>query len=40
MMMVVMMIMTMMTRWDQKTYKWSVVVRQEPEVGNLIEVAF
>jgi len=27
-----------MTQWDSKTYKWSVVVRQEPEVGNLIEV--
>ena len=27
------------TRWDSKTYKWSVVVRQEPEAGNLLEVA-
>ena len=26
------------TRWDSKTYKWSVVVRQEPEAGNLLEV--
>ena len=27
-----------MPRWDQKTYKWSVVVRQEAEAGSLIEV--
>ena len=27
-----------MPRWDQKTYKWSVVVRQEAEEGSLIEV--
>ena len=36
--MVIMMSLTK-TRWDSKTYKWSVVVRQEPEAGNLLEVA-
>ena len=35
--MVIMMSLTK-TRWDSKTYKWSVVVRQEPEAGNLLEV--
>ena len=35
--MVIMMPLTK-TRWDSKTYKWSVVVRQEPEAGNLLEV--
>ena len=39
-MMTVIMVMEMMAmpRWDQKTYKWSVVVRQEAEEGSLIEV--
>ena len=39
-MMVMVMVMEMMAmpRWDQKTYKWSVVVRQEAEAGSLIEV--
>merc|ERR550534_2362825 len=27
-----------MTQWDSKTYKWSVVVRQEPEAGDVLEV--
>ena len=27
------------TRWDSKTYKWSVVVRQEPEAGDVLEVS-
>ena len=29
---------TTLTRWDSKTYKWSVVVRQEPEAGDVLEV--
>ena len=36
--MITMTVMMTMRRWDQKTYKWSVVVRQEPEAGSLIEV--
>ena len=30
---------TTLTRWDSKTYKWSVVVRQEPEAGDMLEVS-
>ena len=37
--MMVLMMNTTLTRWDSKTYKWSVVVRQEPEVGNVLEVS-
>ena len=33
------MMITSLTRWDSKTYKWSVVVRQEPEAGDMLEVS-
>ena len=36
--MTVLIINTTLTRWDSKTYKWSVVVRQEPEAGDVLEV--
>ena len=35
----VLMMNTTLTRWDSKTYKWSVVVRQEPEAGDVLEVS-
>ena len=37
--MMVLMMSTTLTRWDSKTYKWSVVVRQEPEAGDMLEVS-
>ena len=37
--MMVLIMSTTLTRWDSKTYKWSVVVRQEPEAGDVLEVS-
>ena len=37
--MLVLMMNTTLTRWDSKTYKWSVVVRQEPEAGDVLDVS-
>ena len=37
--MLVLIMNTTLTRWDSKTYKWSVVVRQEPEAGDVLEVS-